>query len=136
MERVLVDTGFLVALGRVRDEWHSAATAWLEACTLQLVTVSAVIVEACHFLDVDARLALLDWLANGGPAVVEVPPEAYPGLAGTMARYRERDVDFADAALLWLAQQTGDRRVLTADDRDFRRFRFKGGGRFELVEWR
>jgi len=109
MERVLVDTGFLVALGRARDPLHPAASAYLETCTLQLATVTA---------------------------VVEVPPEAYPELSRTMERYRERDIDFADAGLVWLAEQTGHRAILTVDDADFRHFRLKGRGQFELVGWR
>ena len=136
MDRILVDTGFLVALGRARDPLHGAALAYLESCTTGLATVSAVIVEACHFLRLEARRTLLDWLASGGPAVVEVPPEAYPELSRTMDRYRERDVDFADAALVWLAEQTGHRSILTVDGTDFRRFRLMGGARFDLVEWR
>jgi predicted nucleic acid-binding protein len=94
------------------------------------------VVETCHFLGLNSRRALLEWLADEGPAVVEVPPEAYPELARTMERYKERDIDFADAALVWLAEQTGHRTILTVDEADFRRFRLKGGGRFELVEWR
>ena len=136
MDRILVDTGFLVALGRARDPLHHAARTFLEQCTTPLATVSAVVVETCHFLRLDARRALLEWLANGGPAIVEVPPESYPELARVMERYRERDIDFADAALVWLAQQTGHRQVLTVDDRDFGRFRLAGGSRFELVAWR
>jgi predicted nucleic acid-binding protein len=65
-----------------------------------------------------------------------VPPEAYPDLSRTMERYRERDIDFADAALVWLAERTGHRAILTVDDTDFQRFRLRGGARFELVKWR
>jgi predicted nucleic acid-binding protein len=136
MERILVDTGFLVALGRSRDPLHAAAKAWLEQCTTPMATVSAVIVEACHFLQLDSRRALLEWLADGGPAVIEVPPEAYPELSRTMERYRERDIGFADAALVWLAEHTGHRSVLTVDEKDFRGFRLKGRGRFDPVPWR
>ena len=136
MDRILVDTGFFVALGRSNDARHEAAIAYLEACRLPLATVSAVVVETCHFLRLEARRRFLDWMANDGPAVIDVPPAAYPELSKTMQRYRERDVDFADAALVWLAEQTGHRAILTVDDGDFRRFRLKGGGRFELVEWR
>lgn len=135
MERLLVDTGFLVALGRARDPLHGAAKAYLETCTTPLATVGAVVVETCHFLRLESRRTLLGWLASGGPAVVEVPPEAYPELSRTMQRYKERDVDFADAALVWLAEQTGHRSILTVDEADFRRFRMKGGARFDLVEW-
>ena len=136
MDRILVDTGFLVALGRARDPLHTAAKAWLEGCTTPLATVTAVVVETCHFLRLDSRRALLDWLADGGPSVVEVPPEAFPELSATMERYKERDVDFADAALVWLAEQTGHRSILTVDESDFRRFRIGGRGRFDLVAWR
>ena len=135
MDRILVDTGFLVALGRTRDPLHDAARTWLEGCTSPLATVTAVVVEACHFLRLDARRALLGWLSDGGPTVVEVPPEAYAELSRTMERYKERDIDFADAALVWLAEQTGHRSILTVDETDFRRFRLKGRGRFDLVGW-
>ena len=136
MDRILVDTGFLVALGRARDPLHGSAKAWLEGCTTPLATVSAVVVETCHFLRLEARRALLEWLADGGPAVVEVPPEAFPELSRTMGRYKELDIDFADAALVWLAEQTGHRSILTVDEGDFGSFRIKGRGRFDLVEWR
>jgi predicted nucleic acid-binding protein len=135
MDRILVDTGFLVALGRAGDPLHKAAAAYLERCTLPLATVTAVVVETCHFLRLDARRELLNWLASGGPAVVEVPPEAYPELSATMQHHKERDIDFADAALVWLSEQTGHRSILTVDETDFRAFRLKGRGRFELVEW-
>ena len=42
MERVLVDTGFFVALGRSSDARHEAAKAYLESCTLQLDRKSVV----------------------------------------------------------------------------------------------
>ena len=135
MDRILVDTGFLVALGRGRDPLHSAAKAWLETCTTPLATVTAVVAETCHFLRLESRRALLDWLADGGPTVLEIPPEAYPELSATMERYKERDIDFADAALVWLAEKTGHRSILTVDELDFRRFRLKGRGRFDLIDW-
>ena len=135
MDRILVDTGFLVALGRRRDPLHAAAKAWLEGCTTPLATVTAVVVETCHFLRLDARRALLEWLADGGPTVVEIPPQAYAELSTTMQRYNARDIDFADAALVWLAEQTGHRSILTVDEADFRSFTLKGRERFDLVEW-
>ena len=135
MDRVLVDTGFLVALGRARDPLHAHAVKYLDAHSIPMATVSAVVVEACHFLGLEGRRALLEWLAADGPTVVEVPPASYPDLARTMERYKERDVDFADAALVWLAEEAGHRAILTVDEGDFSRFRLKGGKRFQLLEW-
>jgi predicted nucleic acid-binding protein len=52
-----------------------------------------------------------------------------------MQRHRDRDIDLADAGLVWLAEQTGHYAILTVDEGDFSRFRLKGGRRFKLVEW-
>ena len=136
VDRILVDTGFFVALGRSGDSRHAAAKAYLEGCTHRMATVSAVVIETCHFLRLEARRAFLAWIANDGPRVFEVPPEAYLELSRTMERYKDRDIDFADAALVWLAEQSGHRAIVTVNEADFRRFRLKGGGRFELVDWR
>jgi len=64
-----------------------------------------------------------------------VPVEAYPELAKTIAKYANRDVDFADAGLVWLAGETGLRRILTVDERDFGVYRLKGGKRLEVIPW-
>jgi hypothetical protein len=135
VERVLVDTGFLIALGRTSDALHDSAVKRLGANTLPLITVSAVVVETCHFLRLDARRTMLEWLAADGPAVVDVPASSYPDLAKTMERYKDREIDFADAALVWLAEETGHRSILTVDEADFSRFRLKGGKRFHLIDW-
>lgn len=99
------------------------------------MTVSAVVVEACHFLTTQARIDLLNWAHYGSLSVIEVPVEAYPELAKTIAKYGNRDVDFADAALVWLAGETGLRRILTVDERDFGIYRLKGGKRFDVISW-
>ncbi len=98
------------------------------------MTTSAAVVEACHFLTRDARISLLN---STGPklAVVEVPVRCYPELALTLGKYADREVDFVDASLVWLAEQTGLKRILTVDVADFSTFRLKGGKRFELVDW-
>lgn len=91
--------------------------------------------EACRFLNSRSRLDLLDWVSGGTLVVAEVPVRSYPELAGTIRKYANRDVDFADAALVWLAEQTGLQGILTVDVADFSTFRLKGGKRFELIDW-
>ena len=135
MASLLVDTGFLVALYRARDELHGEALAFLERTHIALVTISAVVVETCYFLDARGKIALLEWIATGGLSVVELPADAYPAAAKLLQKYRELDADFTDVALVWFAEQIGERRILTADERDFAVFRLKGKRRFELVKW-
>jgi uncharacterized protein len=135
LDRLIVDTGFLVALGRSGDCAHGSALRYFAALELSLVTVSAVIVESCHFLDARAKRSLLDWVGHDGPAVIDVPVSSYPDLSATIARYANLDVDFTDAALVWLAESTGYRKIVTVDRKDFAVFRLKGGKRFELADW-
>ena len=135
MASLLVDTGFLVALYRARDSLHVEALTFLERTRVTLVTISAVIVETCYFLDARGKIALLEWIARGGLSVVDLPSDAYPAAAKLLQKYRDLDADFTDVALVWFAEQTGERRVLTVDERDFAVFRLKGKRRFELVKW-
>jgi len=67
--------------------------------------------------------------------VVEVPVQSYPDLAANIRKYADQDIDFADASLVWLADQTGLRRILTVDVADFSTLRLKNGKRFELIDW-
>ena len=135
MPRLVVDTGFLVALYRRRDGLHADAVSFLRENRAPLVTVSAVIAEACYFLSAPAKVELLKWAARGGIAVADVPVDAYPVLATLLTRYANLDLDFTDAALVWLADLIGEREILTVDDRDFAVIRLKGKKRFELVPW-
>ena len=135
MPRLVVDTGFLVALYRRRDAFHADALAFLRENQAPLVTASAVVVETCYFLHTRAKVELLDWIAKGGLTVAEVPVEAYPDLGRLLARYSALDLDLTDVALVWLAELLGEHRVLTVDERDFAAFRLKGKKRFELVQW-
>jgi predicted nucleic acid-binding protein len=134
LERLIADAGFFVAITRRSDPRHSGAVVFSKRFSGLLVTTSAVIVEACHFLTPGARINLLN---SVGPklAVVEVPVLSYPDLAATIGKYSDREVDFADASLVWLAERSGLRRILTVDVSDFSTFRLGGGKRFELVDW-
>jgi uncharacterized protein len=130
-----VDTGFLVAYGRKQDFLHSKADRFLSEYRGALFTVSAVIVETCFHFNVGAKRELLEWVGEGSLSVVEVPVAVYPELSALIGKYADHDVDFADAALVWLAEKSGIRRILTTDQRDFHTFRLKNGKHFELVDW-
>jgi predicted nucleic acid-binding protein len=133
--RLVVDTGFLAALYLRGDSLHGAAIEFLRRHRTPLITASPVIVEACHFLSVRAKLELLKWIERGGLGVVEVPSDAYPALARHLEKYADLDIDIADAALVWLAERAGTYAILTVDQRDFGAFRLKGRKRFDLVRW-
>ena len=135
MDRLLVDSGFLIALGQKRDPLHDNAERFLKDYSGKLVTTSAVIVETCFFFGNQGKLQLLDWVQSGGLGVAEVPVSSYPDLAAIIRKYSDQDIDFTDAALVWLADNSGIRGILTVDRADFSVFRLKGGRRFDLIDW-
>jgi uncharacterized protein len=131
---LIADAGFFVAAGRRSDPRHRSAVSFAKRFSGQLITTSAVIVEACHFVTPSSRIDLLN---SVGPrlVVVEVPVVSYPDLAATIGKYADREVDFADASLVWLAERSGLRQILTVDVADFSTFRLGSGKRFELIDW-
>jgi len=132
---VIVDTGFLVCLFLRDDRHREAAKGYLAKHRHPLVTVAPVVVEACFFLRPPAKIELLTWIRRGAMPVVDVPTDAYAPIELTLRKYADRDTDFADAALIWLANESGVRRILTTDRSDFAAFGLKGGKRFELIDW-
>lgn len=135
MTGALVDTGYLVALFRRADKLRNAAREYLRDHTHTLATVTPVIAEACFFLDARAKADLLEWVIRGGISVVDVPPDGFAAIRAAFLKYADRELDFADAALLWLASTSGCRRILTVDVADFEVLRAKGNRRFEVVQW-
>ena len=135
----LVDTGALVAAfgvhqphrQRYRDLFKRAADeSW------SLSTTWPCVVEASHLLDVPQRYTLLRWVAAGGLVVFPMRQESLEAMVPVMLRYTalpRTEMDFADASLVWLAEDTGVLRILTTDVRDFSRYRLSDGRAFEIL---
>lgn len=135
MTGILVDTGLLVSLFRPADRLRVQARECLRTNRHRLLTVAPVIVETCFFLDATGKGRLLEWAQRGALAVADVPVDAYAEIGTIIRKYADRDIDFADAALIWLANHTGMRDILTVDEADFAIYRLKGGKRFTPVQW-
>lgn len=91
--------------------------------------------ETCFFLRPHAKIALLALAQSERMKVTECSAAAFGDIGRSIAKYADRDMDFADAALVWLANQTGIRHILTTDVNDFTAYRLASGKRFELVKW-
>lgn len=129
---VLLDSGPLVALYARDDGRHAAVTQWMAGFRGELHTVEPVLTEAAYFLPARIRPLLAD-LAAGGALHLHRPDEAgYSRIAALLRKYADRDPDWADIALVWLAETTGIRRIATLDVADFSVYRIHGRKRFEL----
>jgi predicted nucleic acid-binding protein len=135
MTPVLVDTGFLVALFDPEDNLAAPAARYLQRHKHPLATVSATVVETCFHLRPALKADLLTWIRRGSISIVDVPVHAYNQIELTLRKYADQNLDFVDAALVWLAHETGARQVLTVDKTDFGMLRLKSGRRFDLIDW-
>lgn len=133
MRSIIVDAGPLIALFRRRDRHHSRVKRFLSAAPGRLVSTLPVITEACHFLDQAGKVALLTWIRRGGLTVQALRVDEFDEISAIITRYKDREMDFADATLVWLADLVNTLDVLTIDRRDFQIYRSRGGKAFNLL---
>ena len=129
---VLLDTGILVALYNRGDAWHHRATRWLSANRRPLYSVEPVLAEAAFFLPARLRPALAELAANDTIRLQHPDAAGLARIAQLLRKYHDVDPDWADIALIWLAETTGIRRIATVDIDDFGVYRIHGRTRFEL----
>jgi len=133
----LMDAGPMIALfdqsdrhhGRFRDLVTQPQLPWRLHTTWPCVT------EATHLLGDRQRMALLRWIGAGAVQVYPFDTEDLLDMVEWMQAYTDdrSDMDMADASLYWAAHETGVRRILTTDVRDFSRYCLPSGQRFELL---
>jgi predicted nucleic acid-binding protein len=139
VRNVLIDAGPLIALFAADDAHHArydrlVAEAAVEG--LRLVTTWPCVVEASYILDAPLRFELLEWIERGGVQVFPFDASHLGVMLPWMRRHSEkykRDMDLADASLLWLAHESGLREIMTVDVKDFARYRLPGGAALVLL---
>jgi predicted nucleic acid-binding protein len=129
---VLLDTGPLVALYARDDPRHRAVNDWLAGFGGELHTVESVLTEAAYFLPARMRAALADLAARGVLHLHHPDVAGFERIAALLRKYADRDPDWADISLVWLAETTGIRRIATLDIADFSVYRIHGRKRFEM----
>lgn len=126
MRTWIVDTGPLVAYLDASDAAHAVVARRWDAFTGHLVTTSAVITEAMHFVGgaPGGPRELAELVAQSAMEVVDLSraPELREA-AVLMERFADTPMDFADATLLLLAEALDIYDVLTLDRRGFATYR-------------
>jgi predicted nucleic acid-binding protein len=131
---VLLDTGVVVALLDRSEQYHTRCADAIEELEGALITCEAVIAESCYL---SRRIpgAAETILKNVSRGVFHIPFQLGQSAAavGTiMRKYRDQPADFADACLIYLADDVNTGEILTLD-RDFMQYRWRKTRRFELL---
>jgi len=132
---ILADSGFWIALGNQRDRHHHAARGALDRFSAEgFVSTWPVLTEVTHLLaarvGVAQSVAFIDGIASGACEIPEPPADALFRAHALMSRYRDLPMDLADASLVILAEDLGEGRILSTDQRDFAGYRWKNAKPF------
>ena len=123
-DRVIIDSGALVAFLCRADQQHEWVKRQLDAIQPPLLTCEAVISEACfllrrHHADATAVLALIQQCLISMPFRAEDDNEQ---IMRMMKKYANLPMSFADACLVRMSERYTDHRILTFDH-DFQTYR-------------
>ena len=132
----LTDAGPLIAIIDADEPDHASCVNALDRLTIPLVTTWPAFTEAMYLLaragGTRAQQALWRLVRTDRLVLAELSPSAVDRSARLMDQYAVRPMDLADATLVALAEERGDRRIFTLD-RDFHVYRIRGRQRFETV---
>lgn len=129
-QKVLIDTGPLVALFDRRDACHDACREQARSLPASLFTCLPVITEASYLLNrYDSHLVhqLLAACHDGVYALLPLDASDIEHIDHLIAKYQNLCLDFADATLMYLAEREGIEHIFTLDRRDFTVFRTSAG---------
>jgi len=76
-------------------------------------------------IGVAKTLAWLDALTAQGVGIFEMMANHLPRLTALMRQYGDLPMDLADASLVLLAEELGEGRIVSSDERDFQSYRWK-----------
>ncbi|MCI4430385.1 MAG: PIN domain-containing protein [Burkholderiales bacterium] len=126
---ILVDTGAWLALADRGDAYHARCREFFRRNREPLMTTYPVLVECVHLMfsriGVAKTLAWLETLAAQGVGVLAMGADHLPRLTALMRHYDNLPMDLADASLVLLAEQNGEGRIVSTDERDFQAYRWK-----------
>jgi predicted nucleic acid-binding protein len=134
--RWLLDTGPLVAFFDRSDGYHGWAKEQWAAAPAPLLTCEPVLAEACYLLSEHARLSphhVLALVERGLVAVHFRIEEHIVALSRLLEKYRDQDMQLADACLVRMSEEIRDCRVFTTDRDDFSVYRRNGRQVIPLV---
>lgn len=132
--RLLLDTGPLVAILHRDDRAHQRCIDVFETFQGVLLSTEAVLTEAIYLLIgvPGGQQACLEFFIRGAAVLVPATRKSLERCQLLMARYENVPMDYADATLVALGEETGIHEVFTLDRRGFETYRMGKRQTFRL----
>ena len=126
--KALLDTGPWVALLDKSETKHLDCINWFQTYSGVLFSTEAVLTEVLFLLgfSIQAQVAALDFVLKSAVELVPSSKESLVACQSLMEKFSDLPMDFADATLISLAQETGVRDIITFDKKEFNIYRVEG----------
>lgn len=134
MDSILLDTGALVALLDRSEKSHGRCAEFFRSFVGHVYTTEPVLTETIYLLgpSAEAQCACIEFILRGGATLVPQSAASLKRAATLMSKYHDVPMDFADATLVVLAEETGIGEILTLDERGFGIYRIRGKRAFTI----
>jgi len=132
--QALLDTGPWVALIDKSETMHKKCFKWLQDFSGDLYTTEAVLTEVIWLLSFStaAQLSALDFVIKGAVNLVPSTKYSLKKVQKLMDKYSDLPMDFADATLVNLAEETQLLNICTLDKKDFALYRLSKNRSFVI----
>lgn len=125
MEKVIADTGFVVALANLADQQHADVTPiYLQYA--QILLPQMVLVEVAYLIGRDAGIPAVVKFLKGLSAsrfeLTSATEQDVTRIASILEQYSDSKLDFVDACVMAMAERLDIQTILTIDRRDFQIF--------------
>lgn len=117
MQKVLVDSGPLIALFDKSDRYHLKVLEFLKSFKGSLITSWAVITEVSHMLDFNLKVQIdfLRWCSIGGVEIYNISQDELAQIITMMEKYSNIPMDLADSSLMFIASKEKIKNILSID---------------------
>jgi uncharacterized protein len=135
-KKVLIDTGPLVALFDRRDAHYEACREQARSLPGSLLTCLPVLTEAAYLLNrYNSKLVhlLFEACHDGVYELLSLDKADLQHIDSLIAKYQDLCLDFADAALMYLAEREEIEHIFTLDRRDFSVLQTSSGRHLTLL---
>ena len=134
MNKIIVDSGPLIALFDSSDKYHKRAVDFIKRNKRPLISTTPVITEVVYLLDfhVNAQLDFLEWVYRGGVEIADLKKIDISRIKDLMKKYQNIPMDFADGSVISICERFDTNLVATVDS-DFEIYRFKDKRKFDNV---
>jgi predicted nucleic acid-binding protein len=134
MRNILLDTGPFVALLDNSEKNHERCVRFFKDYKGKLLTTEPVLTETVYLLgpSIKAQKTSIEFILKGGATIVPQSLESLSRAISLIEKYKDIPMDFADATLVALAEETGIDGVFTLDRRGFNAYRIHSKRAFKI----